>query len=44
MEVGHSNLKVKKRGLVLLKVVKEVGEYWLGLAIELLLRWQELRL
>jgi hypothetical protein len=38
MEVGFS---VRKKGLVLLKgVVREVGEYWLGLATELLLRWQ----
>ena len=40
MEVGFSILKVRKMGLVLLKVAREVGEYWLGLATELLLRWQ----
>ena len=41
MEIGFSNLKVRKKGLVLfLKVAREVGEYWLGLATELLLRWQ----
>ena len=38
-EVGFPISKVRKRGLVLLllKVVREVGEYWLGLGTELLL-------
>ena len=41
--VGFPILKVKKKGLVLMKVVREVGEHWLGLVIELLLRRQEPR-
>jgi hypothetical protein len=41
VEVGFSNLKARKKGLVLLKgVAREVGEYWLEPATELLLRKQ----
>ena len=44
MEVGFSILKERRMGLVLLDVGREVEGYWLGLAIDLLLRWQEPRL